>query len=123
MITIEQVKNENFDEIYNSELDMLLSSVREINEIHNDLNNIIVSQKEKIDQIDKNIDRIENMIDSSNEQLIIASEYQRSIFWQKSGVVTLCTAIITTPVAVFLGPKIAIVAGICTMFGVGYGVY
>jgi t-SNARE complex subunit (syntaxin) len=123
MSTIDvQIKNINTDQIYNAELDNLISSVREVNEINNELNKIILSQTEKINQIDKNVDDAGNIVDSSNEKLLIASEYQQSIFWKKGGVVTLCTAIVATPAAVLLGPKIAVIAGVCTMLGVGYGV-
>lgn len=117
-----QRDNINLKQKYNEELDTLLSSVKEVGKIHDELNEMINSQTEKINEIDINIDKTADKVEASNENLLFTLDYKKSLFWKKGGVVTLATVAVATPVAVFIGPKIAIIAGVCTLCGVGYGV-
>ena len=81
------------------------------------MNELMSSQHEKIQIIDTVVDKTSNLVDSSNGQLIVASEYHQSIFWKKSFLLTMCTAVVTAPVAVFIGAKAAILAGVGTAIG------
>jgi t-SNARE complex subunit (syntaxin) len=114
-IQINKVTSAELDTEYNKELDSLIDSVKEINEIHSEMSVLISSQNEKIELIDKDIDKTAGLVDSSNGQLVVASEYQQSIFWKKSFLLTLCTAVVTAPVSVFIGAKAAIIAGVGTV--------
>lgn len=107
---------------YNEELDNLLTSVREVGQIHDELNKMVALQSEKINTVEENTEKTADKVDASNMNLTEALDYKKSIFWKKGGLVTICTAAVATPAAIFLGPKIAVVAGVCTLFGVGYGV-
>lgn len=104
-----------FEEYYNNELIGLLSSIKEIGEIHSELNTLNNSQSEKINKIDNDIEHTANSIDKANADLLISSEYQKSIFWKKGFVLVAVTVAITAPVTLAVGAKIGIVAGAGTL--------
>jgi t-SNARE complex subunit (syntaxin) len=122
-IIFNKVNSVELDKKYSNDLDNLLSDVREINEISSEMNSLLKSQNEKIDQVDKSLNQTSNNIDSSNGQLIIASEYNQSIFWKKSFLLTLCVGIVSAPVAALVGAKAAIFAGVGTLVGGAIKIY
>lgn len=118
-----RVNSVELDEEYNNELKNLLLDVREINHINLHMNELISSQSEKINIIAKNTDKTINNIEASNGQLILASDYQKSIFLKKSILLTLCTAIITTPVSILIGGYTAVATGIGTFVAGGVALF
>jgi t-SNARE complex subunit (syntaxin) len=114
-----KVHSIELDEEYKNDLGGLLSEIKEIQELNSQMNNLIISQNENIKNIDKDIHKTTNNIDSSNENLISAAEQQKSIFWKKSMLLTVCTVVVTAPVSVLVGTKIAIIAGVGTAVATG----
>jgi predicted PurR-regulated permease PerM len=115
VVEFNRVNSYDINNEYNSQLDDVLSQLKEINIINNEFNSIVESQGELISDIEKNTEKSANNIHSSNEQLIQISGYQKSIFWKKSFMITAGTTIITAPLAVFVGTKVAIIAGCGTI--------
>jgi t-SNARE complex subunit (syntaxin) len=121
--SISKVHSAELDEEYNNELGKLLSEVQEINEINSQMNELISSQSEKIKEVDKTIDKTADTVDASNGQLILASDYQKSIFWKKSILLTICTAAVTAPVSIFAGGYAALAAGVGTFIAGGVTIF
>jgi t-SNARE complex subunit (syntaxin) len=118
-----KVNSIELDEEYNNELENLLSEVNEINEINSQIDELISSQSEKINEIDKTINKTSDAVDTSNGQLILASDYQKSIFWKKSILLTICTVAVTTPISVLAGGYAALAAGIGTFVAGGVAIF
>jgi t-SNARE complex subunit (syntaxin) len=116
-------KNINSDEKYNEELDHLATSVKEIGVIHDEMNKLVSSQSEKIESIDKNIDKATDIVDSSNNTLFSISDYQKSIFWKKGGLLTIGTTVVAVPIGILAGPKIAIAAGAGALLVGGFSLF
>jgi hypothetical protein len=121
--SISKVHSIELDEEYNKELGNLLSEVQEIREINSQMDELISSQSEKINDVDKTIDKTVDVVDASNGQLILASDYQKSIFWKKSILLTICTAAVTAPVSIFVGGYAALAAGVGTFIAGGVTIF
>ena len=118
--TLKKVDSVEIDKEYNDKLKGILNEIREVKDIHMEFNTVLKSQEEQIDEIDKNVNMTSTNVDESNTNLIEVSGIQKSVFWKKSFLLTTCTAIVTVPVAVFVGAKAAVVAGVGTA---AYGTY
>jgi t-SNARE complex subunit (syntaxin) len=57
----------------------LLDDVKLLNNIINDLNNCIKDQGEKLESIEDNLTKTDNVIETSNEELNKATEYKKEI--------------------------------------------
>lgn len=121
--SITKVNSIELDEEYNNELGKLLSEVKEIYEINSQMNELISSQTEKINDVDNTIEKTADIVDASNGQLILVSDYQKSIFWKKSILLTVCTAAVTAPVSIFIGGYAAIAAGVGTFIAGGVTIF
>jgi hypothetical protein len=100
------------DNKYIQQLDNLLGELKEINEINEHMSSIIASQNENILNAETVVANTVNTVDASNNELSLASQYQDDLFWKKSILITTCTAIVTLPMAVFVGAKTAVICGI-----------
>jgi t-SNARE complex subunit (syntaxin) len=117
--SINKVNSFELEQEFNNEMKNLLSEVQEINDINLYMNELILSQTDKINNINHNIDKTVNVIEKSNDQLILASNYQRSLLWKKGILLTACTAVVTMPVTFFVGANIGLIAGIGTFIAGG----
>lgn len=120
---LEQIDLSQDDELYAMQLDDLVKELQDVNDMSQELSSLIDSQQEKLENIEKDFGNTNIIVDKSNDQLIIASEHQQSLFWQKSSLLTLGTTVVTISATFLVGAKIAIICGIGA-FGCGvYGLF
>ena len=117
---LEEVDTSKDDDLYSEQLDDLIKESSEIDELSQDLNSLLDSQQELLNNAENEIKKTENIIDSANNHLIEAAQYQKTIFWQKSSILTIGTSAIVGASALLAGPKIAIGCGIGAF---GFGIY
>ena len=117
---IEEIDTSKDDDLYSEQLDDLIKESSEIDDLSQDLNSLLDSQQESLNNTENGINNAENIIDSSNNHLSEASQYQKTVFWQKSSLLTIGTGAVVGASALLAGPKIAIGCG----FGAfGFGIY
>lgn len=119
--TYEFKKISSFDleQEYLNELDKIASEIRDTKELNSQINSMIIKQGESINISEKNCYSSLNIIDKSNVQLEKAHEYQISALYKKGILLTLCASVVSLPLAFVVGTKIAIGAGIGSIFIVG----
>jgi hypothetical protein len=111
-----KISSFDLEQEYLDELDKVISEAREINEINSQINSMIIEQGEKINVSAKDCDLSLNNVEESNIELEMASEYQVSSLYKKGILLTLCASVVSLPLAFAVGTKLAIGAGIGSVF-------
>ncbi|ATZ80326.1 hypothetical protein BMW23_0268 [Bodo saltans virus] len=106
------LKYSDIDTDYKEKLELLSNDLCDINEINNQINTMLVAQGENLKQSQRHIESTVETTINANNELTIASEYQKSYFWKKNLFVSICTTIVVAPVAILAGAKCAVIAGV-----------
>ena len=111
LIDNEPYKIEEYDENNDKAIISLMTDLQYINEINNQMNILILTQGEKLNESQTNIESTVAIVNTAMNELSIASDYQKSYLWRKNIFVTICTSAIAIPIAVFAGLKCALIVG------------
>lgn len=119
LIKLTKITNLELKEEYETELNKVATEIKEINEINMQINSMIQNQSENINTSVKECNTTLTNMKNSNEQLEKALEYKNSALYKKGILLTLCASVVSIPLAITLGTKIAIGAGLSSAFFIG----
>lgn len=114
----EQIEfDQNIIEERNEEIQQICNDIYAINEIFKDLNKMVESQTEPINQLEEHIDDTLNKTEDGIIQLKQANDYHKSWFSKRNKLILLSIAglSVNIPVTILFGLKAGVISGVSTV--------
>jgi hypothetical protein len=109
--------NQNIIEERNEEIQQIYKDVLDINEIFKDLNQLVISQAEPINQLENQIDETVKNTENGITNLQKANEYHKSWFSRRNKLILMSIAglSVNVPITILFGLKAGAISGLSTI--------